>query len=184
MLKSVNHGKNIFTYLIHCYLTLEEILNIKQFVESHNTKYETVCMYISRHRDLFEGHIKNIGKFKHLDNEAIKLLEKQYPPNIRCESIENKEFKEKYFESLEKINYLQSQLLQAQKQIGEFRSNQLLIENQKLQIKHSEDLINKQRDDIEYLKRQCDELQARNLFDFLFRRGKKTRTPNGNHSVL
>ena len=127
-------------------------------------------MYISRHRELFEGHIKEVGKFKHLDNEAIKILEKQYPPNIRYESIENKEFKEKYFESLEEINYLQKQLLQAQKQIGEFRANQLLIESQKAQLKSSDLLINQLRNDIEYLERQCISLKKRTLFDFLFRR--------------
>lgn len=150
--------------------TKEVILNIKQFAETHNIKYEAVSMYISRHKELFEGHIIITGKYKILDNEAIKILEKQYPPNIRYESIENKEFKDKYFESLEKINNLQSQLLQAQKVIVEFRSNQLLIENQKLQIKNSEDLINKQKEDIEYLKQQCINLQKRTLFDFLFRR--------------
>lgn len=145
-------------------------MNIKQFAESHNIKYEAVSMYISRHRELFEGHIKEVGKFKHLDNEAIKILEKQYPPNIRYESIENKEFKEKYFESLEEINYLQKQLLQAQKQIGEFRANQLLIESQKAQLKSSDLLINQLRNDIEYLERQCISLKKRTLFDFLFRR--------------
>lgn len=159
-------------------------MKIKQFAESHNVKYESVSMYISRHKELFEGHIKIVGKCNYLDNEAIKILEKQYPPKVSYESIENKEFKEKYFESLEEINRLQSQLMQTQNQICEFRTNQILIATQKDQLKHSQDLIKQQRDDIEYLKRQCDELQARNIFDFLFRRGKKTRTPNGNHSVL
>ena len=72
--------------------TKEVILNIKQFAETHNIKYEAVSMYISRHKELFEGHIIITGKYKILDNEAIKILEKQYPPNIRYESIENKEF--------------------------------------------------------------------------------------------
>ena len=70
--------------------TKEGILNIKQFAETHNIKYEAVSMYISRHKELFEGHIIITGKYKILDNEAIKILEKQYPPNIRYESIENK----------------------------------------------------------------------------------------------
>ena len=141
-------------------------MNIKQFAESHNIKYEAVSMYISRHRELFKGHIREVGKFKHLDNEAIKILEKQYPPNICYESIENKKFKEKYFESLEGINYLQKQLLQAQKQIGEFRANQLLIESQKAQLKSSDLLINQLRNDIEYLGQQCISLKKRTLFDF------------------
>lgn len=145
-------------------------MNITQFAETHNIKYEAVSMYISRHKELFEGHIIITGKYKILDNKAIEILEKQYPPIVSHYHNEKNEFKDKYLESLEHIKYLQSQLLQAQKRIGEFRSNQLLIENQKLQIKHSEDLIKKQKEDIEYLKQQCDNLQKRTLFDFLFRR--------------
>lgn len=159
-------------------------MNIAQFADSHNQNSKNVAMYILRHKKLFEGHVKIIGKRKHLDDEAVRILEEYYPSTTSTKLLEREKLQEKYTKALEQIASLQAQLLQSQKQIGEFRSNQLLIENQKLQIKHSEDLINKQRDDIEYLKRQCDELQARNLFDFLFRRGKKTRTPNGNHSVL
>lgn len=65
---------------------------------------------------------------------------------------------------------MQKQLLQAQKQIGEFRANQLLIESQKAQLKSSDLLINQLRNDIEYLERQCVSLKKRTLFDFLFRR--------------
>lgn len=145
-------------------------MNITQFAKSHNIKYENVSMFISRHKKMFEGHISTVGKFRYLDDKAIEILEKQYPPIVSHYHNEKNEFKDKYFESLEKITILQNQLLQAQKQIGEFSSNQLLIENQKLQIKHSEYLIKKQKEDIEYLKQQCDNLQKRTLFDFLFRR--------------
>ena len=145
-------------------------MNITQFAESHNQNPKNITMYIFRHKKLFEGHIKEVGKSKYLDDEAIRILEKHYPSVSSTKTIENEELQKKYMKSLEQITILQNQLLQAQKQIGEFRSNQLLIENQKLQIKHSEDLINKQKEDIEYLKQQCINLQKRTLFDFLFRR--------------
>ena len=145
-------------------------MNITQFAESHNQNPKNVTMYIFRHKKLFEGHIKEVGKNKYLDDEVIRILEKQYPSTDSTKIIENEELQKKYMKSLEQITILQNQLLQAQKQIGEFRANQLLIESQKAQLKSSDLLINQLRNDIEYLERQCISLQKRTLFDFLFRR--------------
>lgn len=36
-------------------------------------------MYMSRHQELFEGHTTRNGKSVELDEEAIKILEEQYP---------------------------------------------------------------------------------------------------------
>ena len=49
-------------------------MNIKQFAESHNVKYENVSMFISRHKKMFEGHISTVGKFRYLDDKAIEIL--------------------------------------------------------------------------------------------------------------
>lgn len=148
-------------------------MNITQFAESHNQNPKNVAMYIFRHKKLFEGHVREVGKFKYLDDEAIRILEKHYPSVSSTKTIENEELQKKYMKSLEQITILQNQLLQAQKQIGEFRANQLLIESQKAQIKSSDLLINQLRNDMEYLEQQCISLKKRTLFDFLFRRRDK-----------
>lgn len=159
-------------------------MNITQFAESHNQNPKNVTMYIFRHKKLFEGHVREVGKFKYLDDEAIRILENHYPSVSSTKTIENEELQKKYMKSLEQITILQNQLLQAQKQIGEFRANQLLIESQKAQLKSSDLLINQLRNDIEYLKQQCANLQSRSFFDFLFRRNKKGKTLNENHSAF
>lgn len=159
-------------------------MNITQFAKSHNIKYENVSMFISRHKKMFEGHISTVGKFRYLDDKAIEILEKQYPPIISHYHNEKNEFKDKYLESLEHIKCLQNELLKIQNELSDYRSKKLLIETQADKIKHFEALVKEYRNDIEYLKQQCANLQSRSFFDFLFRRNKKGKTLNENHSAF
>ena len=45
-------------------------------------------MYILRHKKLFEGHVKIIGKRKHLDDEAVRILEEYYPSTTSTKLLE------------------------------------------------------------------------------------------------
>ena len=80
--------------------------------------------------------------------------------------------------------YLQNELLKIQNELSDYRSKKLLIETQADKIKHFEALVKEYRNDIEYLKQQCANLQSRSFFDFLFRRNKKRETLNENHSAF
>lgn len=124
-------------------------MNIKEFAESHNQHHRTVSIYIKRHPELFDGHVEDLENQKILDDNAIKILEKQYPLPKPVHIMENSETQKKYINSLEQINYLQNQLLHVREQLQELKSLKLLLEernNENQEIKNhikslSEELV-------------------------------------------
>ena len=159
-------------------------MNIKEFAESHNQHHRTVSIYIKRHPELFGGHIEDCENQKILDNEAIRILEKQYPLPKPVPIMENSETQKKYINSLEQINYLQNQLLHVREQLQEFKSLKLLLEeksNENQEIKNqvkllSEELVQVEREkhtiiikskekDFDELNLKYEKLKNRGLWD-------------------
>lgn len=103
-------------------------MNINEFANLHNQHHRTVSIYIKRHPELFDGHIEDCENQKILDNEAIRILEKQYPLPKPVPMVENPETQQKYINALEQINYLQNQLLHVREQLQEYKSLKLLLE--------------------------------------------------------
>lgn len=119
-------------------------------------------MYIQRHRELFEGHMKKVGNFKYLDYEAIKILEKQYPmpkESDKINIIENTNIQQKYMDALEKINYLQDKISILEKSL-----QTKLLEEKEIQD------TRKLNDEIILLKEKYENLKNRSLWDIIFHR--------------
>ena len=140
-------------------------MNIKQFAELHNQNQRTIVMYIKRHKEIFEGHIIKIGNSKYLDNEAITILENQYPLPKPIPVIENIETQKKYVSSLEKINYLQEKILDLQKQLQESKTLKLLLEKSQEQTQKLSDEIISLKVKIESQEVEYNKLKNRNLWE-------------------
>ena len=147
------------------HVTNEELVNIKQFAELHNQNQRTIVMYIKRHKEIFEGHIIKIGNSKYLDNEAITILENQYPLPKPIPVIENIETQKKYVSSLEKINYLQDKILDLQKQLKESKTLRLLLEKSQEQTQKLSDEIISLKVKIESQEIEYNKLKNRNLWE-------------------
>lgn len=122
-------------------------MNINEFANLHNQHHRTVSIYIKRHPELFDGHIEDFENQKILDDEAIRILEKQYPLPKPVPMVENPETQQKYINALEQINYLQNQLLHVREQLQEYKSLKILLEeksNENQEIKNQVKLLSEE----------------------------------------
>lgn len=126
-------------------------MNIKEFANTHNQQTSTVSMYIRRHKELFEGHIKKVGVNLYLDDHAINLLEEQYSTQKPIVLADLDETQKKYIRALEQNNHLHQQIVQLQTQLQESNSIKLLFE--------------KQENELEKLKEKYEKLKNRGLWD-------------------
>ena len=126
-------------------------MNIKEFANTHNQQTSTVSMYIRRHKELFEGHIKKVGVNLYLDDHAINLLEEQYSTQKPIVLDDLDETQKKYIRALEQNNHLHQQIVQLQTQLQESNSIKLLFE--------------KQENELEKLKEKYEKLKNRGLWD-------------------
>lgn len=163
------HCKYGISY-VTLHVTNGELVNIKQFAQLHNQNQRTIIMYIKRHEKIFEGHITKIGNSKYLDNEAITILENQYPLPKPIPVIENIETQKKYVSSLEKINYLQDRISDLQKQIQESKTLKLLLENSQKQTQKLSDELISLRVKMESQEEKYNKLKNRNLWERLLNR--------------
>lgn len=126
-------------------------MNIKEFADTHDQQIGTVVMYIRRHKDLFNDHIEKVGNNTELDDEAIRLLELQYPLPKPIQVVENTETQQKYINALEHINYLQNEMLNIQKELNKYQSLKFLLD--------------KKEKDFDELSSKYEKLKNRGLWD-------------------
>lgn len=62
-------------------------MKIGDFLQGRLVERQAVTRYIERHSEEFEGHISKIGREIVLDDVAIQILDKQYPPPKPVEVI-------------------------------------------------------------------------------------------------
>lgn len=118
-------------------------MTITEFARSRNEQVNTVSKYIREHPE-FEGHIKQKGKQKILDDKALELLDVKYPlpkPVTIINGIPEDEHYKALQEKDEQIQKLQQAIIELQKhqsdmalEIGELRAQALLIEDKQRQI--------------------------------------------------
>lgn len=136
-------------------------MNITEFARSRDIEAGTVRMYISRNKELFDGHTKKGSKSVELDEIALELLEKKYPlpkPVEVVQGIDRKEFDElqqKYMNALEEINNLQKQIVDATKKVAIAETQQLLMEDRTKQLEE-------QKEDNKVIKRKLEEERRKN----------------------
>lgn len=174
--KAHKYNKNDVTLKVTCEVTT---MNITQFAETHNQNPKNITMYISRHRELFEGHVKTVGKNKYLDNEAIRLLEIKYPLKETINCLKDVETQKKYIEALEEINLLNKSIIRLQGQIQESKSLKSQVEQSNELIKKLTDELVQSKLESQLYREKCEFLRKRTFFDFLFRRRREhEKTPN------
>jgi predicted transcriptional regulator len=139
-------------------------LKITEFLEGRDTERQAVTRYISRHNEIFNGHIDKVGKELELDAVAVKELEKAYPlpkPVQVVNGVPKDEFirvQTELINSKDIINELRSRLMEAQEQISEAKANAILLEDKKQlvaelekRIDRKDEEINKLHDDLNML---------------------------------
>lgn len=93
-------------------------MNVSEFAKERNIEPAAIHMYISRNKDMFEGHIKKIKgqRGNILDDEAYRILNDIYPLNKSIEVLEyDPEAEKKIREKDEQIQQLNDTINQLRK---------------------------------------------------------------------
>lgn len=69
-------------------------MKVLEFIQGRYVQHQAVLKYISRHNNLFKGHIKRVGKELILDDTAVSILDSKYPkPLYTIEDYRNLEYR-------------------------------------------------------------------------------------------
>ena len=151
-------------------------MKISEFLQGRSVARQAVTRYINRHDEMFKNHVKKDGKELDLDMVAIEALEKIYPLKMPVNVIGGvpKEFfikiQNELIASQKKIEGLQGQLLDVQKQIAVAKAQELLLEDKTNQISELKEQIGLKNDEIENLKAQLSEEKSKGFFAKIFGR--------------
>jgi len=130
------------------------MLNMSEFLKGREVKANTLSNYVTRHPELFEGHVKREGKNTFFDDEAVRILEEKYPiakPVVIVNGLSQEEERE-----------LRKRLQQSQELLLAMQNE---LTNTKLQLAEKETLslrIEMKDEKIEQLSREVDELKTTN----------------------
>lgn len=146
-------------------------MTITEFASSRNEQTQTISAFIKRHPEKFEGHTKKVGKTVELDENAIDILDKQYPlpkpvtviNGVDPEEYEKilqdlKELQKKYDAAIENIAKIQTERLAEKELIGKAEAQQLLLEN-------TEKQLNDEKEEKEKLQAEIDRLKNRTFWE-------------------
>lgn len=151
-------------------------MKISEFLQGRSVARQAVTRYINRHDEMFKNHVKKEGKELDLDMVAIEALEKIYPlemPVNVIDGIPKESFikiQNELIASQKKIEGLQGQLLDVQKQIAVAKAQELLLEDKTNQISELKEQIGLKNDEIENLKAQLSEEKSKGFFAKIFGR--------------
>ncbi len=139
-------------------------MTITEFSESRGLKTQTVSIYIKRHPEEFEGHIKTEGKAKELDEVALELLEAQYPLPQPIMVVEDKETRKQLEAAKDRIIELQGQLLDARAQLADAQQKALLLESTERELDSKTEALDQALAEVKWLK-------SRSLLDRILNKG-------------
>lgn len=130
-------------------------MTIKEFCQSRNVSQNTVSMYMSRNKKLFQGHKKTVGKNVLLDEVAISILSEKYPFPETIEVVEAPDAELK-----EKIMQLQDVIIKLQAQQAELQAKAALADAQALLLEDRENHIRELKTEKEVAENRASELDA------------------------
>lgn len=133
-------------------------MKITEFLEGRLAERQAVLKFISRHPEIFEGHIGKDGREFELDEFAVAELDKQYPlakPVQIIEGVPQEEYDElraeyiriqnKVIELQEKAMSMQDKLLEQESLIAKTEAMQLYLADKEQQIEELKAELNAER---------------------------------------
>lgn len=111
-------------------------MKITEFLQGRNVARQAVTRYINRHDEIFKNHVKKDGKELDLDMMAVEALEEVYPLEMPVNVIDGVpmesfvKIQNELIMSQKKVESLQVQLLDVQKQIATAKAQELLLEGE------------------------------------------------------
>lgn len=151
-------------------------MKITEFLQGRNVERQAVTRYINRHDEIFKNHVKKDGKELDLDIMAVEALEEVYPLEMPVNVINGVpmesfvKIQNELIMSQKKVESLQVQLLDVQKQIATAKAQELLLEDKTNQISELKEQIDLKNDEIENLKAQLSEEKSKGFFAKIFGR--------------
>lgn len=125
-------------------------MTITEFANSRGVQSQTVSIYINRHEEMFSGHTKRAGKTVELDEEALEILDKQYPLPKMVEIIEDKESREELIKTQKaliqtqrKMEELRGVVADAEKAVARAEAVQLLLEDKEAQLQKANERLDR-----------------------------------------
>lgn len=144
-------------------------MKIKDFLQGREVERQAVTRYINRHNEVFETHVKKVGKELELDDVAIAELEKIYPlpsPVNIVNGIPQEEYiklQNELITTQKLVGQLQDKLLDSQEQLTIAKINEALL------MDKSNELA-KTKDEVEVLREQLLAEKSKGFFQKLFGR--------------
>ena len=157
-------------------------MNVTSFSEQRNIKAQAVFNYISRHPELFDGHVSKEGNSTVLDEVALSVLDKKYPlpsPVTVINGVTHEDYQEKLNqlnEVLLKLEEKNNIIVQLQQQLNETRLQLASKDSQMALLEFKEEtkdkIIDEQQKSLEMaenirneLEREVVRLKNRGLWD-------------------
>lgn len=109
-------------------------VTVYEFCTSRHLQTQRVLKYIKRNADLFEGHAVKVGKTTELDDEALRLLNEQYPLPPEVAVIPNSELQQQLTAATDYIIKLQQELIQKEQQLAKAQLDALMLEDRTTQL--------------------------------------------------
>lgn len=131
-------------------------MNITDFAQSRGEQPQTIRMYMSRHQELFEGHTTRNGKSVELDEEAIKILEEQYPLPEMVQIIRDPELEKELEWTRQQLNHtmtensdLKSRIIEMTGIAARAEANQMMLEDKENQLAQTRERLDKTEEKLE-----------------------------------
>lgn len=114
---------------------------IVDFVSERGIQKSAVQMYIKRHPELFDGHIRIEGNAQIADREALSILEKKYPLPKPVEIITDTESLQLLADERKKNQELLALIAEMKEQVAVAKTQQIMLEDKQRQIEEQRLLL-------------------------------------------
>lgn len=135
-------------------------MNITEFAKGRNIDRNAVSMYIRRHPELFEEHVKTVGKNVEIDDFAYQILDKKYPLPSPVTIIDGISFEE-HKATLEELANMQKHVIRLEEElrqqtylVAQAEAKEILLEDRQKQLEEQKQLCKELSAEVDRLKNQ------------------------------
>lgn len=158
-------------------------MKITEFLQGRDVERQAVTRYISRHDEIFNGHVTREGKELNLDNYAVSVLKEVYPPLkpvTVIKGVAHEEYERvmnELIKTQKEKDELQNRLLETAEQIASANATKILLEDKEKQLEDKSKQIEKLemeqtalKSNLEKVQEQLDAEKAKSWLDKLFKK--------------
>lgn len=151
-------------------------MKITEFLQGRDVERQAVTRYISRHDEIFNGHVTREGKELDLDNYAVSVLKEVYPPLkpvTIIKGVSHEEYErvmKELIKAQKEKDEIQNRLLETAEQIASANATKMLLEDKAAQIEKMEKEQAELKANLEKMQEQLNAEKAKTWLDKLLKK--------------